>query len=218
MDIREFKPDIQGGEPMMRNMFGVLLLICGIFCITGAQATVQIDIDLTRQSMNVTSDQGSYKWPVSTARSGYATPTGRFSPYSLQTMHYSHKYHMSPMPHSIFFAGGYAIHGTYSVRELGHPASHGCIRLSPAHAAELFKMVKAEGASISISGTPPHSTMFAQTHKSHAHPHYYARARNPLEIYGGVVYQDAGTGMAYAPSRHPRATVRTWQADPYYPW
>jgi hypothetical protein len=202
----------------MRNMFGVLLLVCGIFCITGAQATVQIDIDLTRQSMNVTSDHGSYTWPVSTARSGYATPTGRFSPYSLQTMHYSRKYHMSPMPHSIFFAGGYAIHGTYSVAQLGRPASHGCIRLSPGHAAELFKMVKAEGASISISGTPPRSTMFAKVHKNHAHPHYYARTGDPLGIYGGTVYQDADTGMAYASSRHTHGNVRTWQADPYYHW
>ncbi len=208
----------------MRNMFGVLSIVCGLFCTTGAQATVQIDIDLTRQSMNVTSDSGSYTWPVSTARSGYATPTGRFSPYSLETMHYSRKYHMSPMPHSIFFAGGYAIHGTYSVRELGRPASHGCIRLSPGHAAELFKMVKAEGASISISGTPPHSTMFAEDRRSQAHSRryantrHYARTRDPLEIYGGVVYQDVDTGMSYAPSRRWRGNIRTWQADPYYQW
>jgi hypothetical protein len=201
----------------MRNVYGVLLMIFGVLCITGAHATVQIDIDLSRQSMNVTSNSGSYTWPVSTARSGYATPTGRFAPYSLQTMHYSRKYHMSPMPHSIFFAGGYAIHGTYSVRELGRPASHGCIRISPAHAAELFKMVKAEGASISISGTPPRSTMFAKVHRSHVH-HQYARMRVPAEIYGGGVYQDVYPGMAYAPSRRARGSVRTWQADPFYRW
>jgi hypothetical protein len=34
-------------------------------------------------------------------------------------MWYSRKYDMSPMPHSLFFRGGYAIHGTGSIRELG---------------------------------------------------------------------------------------------------
>jgi len=62
------------------------------------------------------------------------------------------------MPHSIFFAGGYAIHGTYETRSLGRPASHGCVRLSPAHAAVLYQMVQAEGARITISGSPPVKT------------------------------------------------------------
>jgi hypothetical protein len=76
-------------------------------------------------------------------------------------MHYSHKYHMSPMPYSIFFLGGYAIHGTYATGYLGRPASHGCVRLSTEHAAILFHMVQAEGARISISGTPPTSAIYA---------------------------------------------------------
>jgi L,D-transpeptidase catalytic domain len=49
-------------------------------------------------------------------------------------MWYSRKYHMSPMPHSLFFRGGYAIHGTGAIRQLGRPASHGCVRLHPANA------------------------------------------------------------------------------------
>jgi hypothetical protein len=49
------------------------------------------------------------------------------------------------MPHSIFFHGGYAIHGSYAISQLGGPASHGCVRLHPRDAATLFKMVKAEG-------------------------------------------------------------------------
>jgi lipoprotein-anchoring transpeptidase ErfK/SrfK len=67
-------------------------------------------------------------------------------------MHYSKKYDNAPMPHSIFFRGGYAIHGTYATGALGRPVSHGCVRLSPAHAAQLYDMVKREGARISISG------------------------------------------------------------------
>lgn len=139
----------------MRKLAGIVGLIGGIFWLSAAQATVRIDINLTTQTMSVQSANGSYTWSVSTARSGYVTPRGTFAPYSLQRMHYSHKYHMSPMPYSIFFAGGYAIHGTYSIAELGHPASHGCIRLAPANAEILYKLVQSEGAAISISGTPP---------------------------------------------------------------
>ncbi|MCX7900356.1 MAG: L,D-transpeptidase, partial [Methylocystis sp.] len=57
-------------------------------------------------------------------------------------------------PYSIFFRGGYAIHGTYATAQLGTPASHGCVRLSPAHAKMLYEMVQREGASISINGLP----------------------------------------------------------------
>jgi len=123
----------------------------------GAKATVRIHIDLSSQRMHVKSSRGSYVWPVSTARSGYRTPRGSFAPTGLQRMHYSSKYDMSPMPYSIFFRGGYAIHGTYAVGALGRPVSHGCVRLSPAHAARLFHMVQSEGARISISGSPPRS-------------------------------------------------------------
>jgi lipoprotein-anchoring transpeptidase ErfK/SrfK len=46
------------------------------------------------------------------------------------------------MPHSIFFSGGYAIHATPHTGALGRPASHGCVRLSPGHAATLYGIVK----------------------------------------------------------------------------
>jgi lipoprotein-anchoring transpeptidase ErfK/SrfK len=49
------------------------------------------------------------------------------------------------MPHSIFFRGGIAIHGTYETAGLGRPVSHGCVRLQPANAAALFGLVEHEG-------------------------------------------------------------------------
>ena len=49
------------------------------------------------------------------------------------------------MPWSVFFHGGYAIHGTYETRNLGQPVSHGCVRLRPEHAATFFAMVKEAG-------------------------------------------------------------------------
>ncbi len=123
-------------------------------CTAAARAEVVIDVDLTSQTMHVASAEGSYSWPVSTARAGFSTPRGHFAPTGLERMHYSKKYHNSPMPYSIFFRGGYAIHGTYATSALGTPASHGCVRLSPQHAQMLYEMVQREGASISIMGSP----------------------------------------------------------------
>lgn len=145
--------------------------------IVAANATVRIDIDLGAQRMHVESSTGSYDWPVSTARSGYHTPRGSYAPTGMHRMHYSRKYHMSPMPHSIFFRGGYAIHGSYETRSLGRPASHGCVRLEPANAALLYQMVEAEGASISITGTPPASKHHASGPRRHRHHASWRRVR-----------------------------------------
>lgn len=60
-------------------------------------------------------------------------------------MWYSRKYHMSPMPWSVFFHGGYAVHGTYAVKWLGRPASHGCVRLHPSNAMKLYQLVARYG-------------------------------------------------------------------------
>jgi lipoprotein-anchoring transpeptidase ErfK/SrfK len=57
----------------------------------------------------------------------------------------SRKYDMSPMPFSIFYHRGYAIHGTYAVKSLGRRASHGCVRLHPDNAAKLYSLVKEIG-------------------------------------------------------------------------
>ena len=105
-------------------------------------------IDVSSQTMTV-SKHGRvlYTWPVSTARKGYVTPRGQYKPTRMHKMWYSRKYDMSPMPYSIFFRGGYAIHGTNYVKQLGRPASHGCVRLHTANAARLYALVKEVGAS-----------------------------------------------------------------------
>ena len=127
------------------------MLVIAFFTQT-AKAETDITISKSRQRMIVNSSEGSYSWPVSTARRGYYTPTGTFYPYSLQPMHYSRKYDNAPMPHSIFFSGGYAIHATPHTGNLGRPASHGCVRLSPSNAATLYGIVKddREGTTIRI--------------------------------------------------------------------
>jgi lipoprotein-anchoring transpeptidase ErfK/SrfK len=108
-----------------------------------ANAKVVVRVDKSAQRMYVYVDGYlEHVWPVSTARGGYSTPTGSYHPTSLDRFHRSSRYHNSPMPHSIFFRGGYAIHGSYDTGRLGRPASHGCIRLHPEHASELYGLVR----------------------------------------------------------------------------
>jgi lipoprotein-anchoring transpeptidase ErfK/SrfK len=63
----------------------------------------------------------------------------------MHKMWHSRKYDMSPMPYSVFYHGGYAIHGTSYVKKLGRPASHGCVRLATANAAKFYSLVKQIG-------------------------------------------------------------------------
>ena len=127
------------------------LLIAAMLFATPAAAETNITISKSHQLMQVDSDYGSYQWRVSTARKGYYTPTGTFHPYSLQLMHYSKKYDNARMPHSIFFSGGYAIHATPHVSNLGRPASHGCVRLHPDNASTLYGIVSRDRSDTRIT-------------------------------------------------------------------
>ncbi len=111
-----------------------------------AEAGVLVRVDRATQTMEVSVDGAHlYSWKVSTARRGYRTPTGVFHPQMLAARWFSHVYDNAPMPHAIFFRGGFAIHGSYEISRLGGPASHGCIRLHPHDAAILFGLVEREG-------------------------------------------------------------------------
>jgi L,D-transpeptidase catalytic domain len=123
-----------------------------------AQASVLITVDKSAQRLFVTIDGAPrYEWPVSTAREGYTTPNGVYRPQRLARKWYSRKYDWSPMPYSIFFDGGYAIHGSYEEARIGRPASHGCVRLHPADAAVLFHLVERnlDDTSIVVTGERP---------------------------------------------------------------
>lgn len=128
-----------------------LLVTLMMLASAPASAATNITVDKSTQTMTVETENGSYQWPVSTARRGYHTPTGIFRPYSLQKMHYSKKYDNAPMPNSIFFSGGYAIHATPHVGNLGRPASHGCIRIHPTNAAKLFDIVSKDKSETTIT-------------------------------------------------------------------
>ncbi len=110
------------------------------------QSGVLAKIDLSAQRMNVYQNgRLKYTWKVSTARKGYRTPLGNYRPTRMHKRYFSKKYYNSPMPYSVFFHGGYAIHGTNAVKRLGRVASHGCIRLHTKNAAKLYSMIKRNG-------------------------------------------------------------------------
>lgn len=87
------------------------------------------------------------RWAISSARPGYNTPRGSFGVTRTARVYFSKKYDNAPMPNSVFFLGGYAIHGTNQTASLGRPASHGCVRLAPANAEAFYNLVQKYGPS-----------------------------------------------------------------------
>jgi len=130
-----------------RIAFPFAAIIAVVTLAQVAHANVMIIIDKSAQKMTVTvNGEDRYTWPVSTGRDGYDTPSGDFQPFRMEKDHFSREWDDAPMPNSIFFTKiGHAIHGTYEVRNLGRPASHGCVRLSTQNAATLYALVKDEG-------------------------------------------------------------------------
>ena len=149
-------PSNSGRCMQMRCCFAAVILS---LAASGASANVLIFVDKSSQRMAVSVDSAPrYQFVVSTGRAGYGTPTGTYHPQRLERTWFSKEYYNSPMPYSIFFHGGYAIHGSYEINRLGGPASHGCIRLHPQNAAALFALVKQQGidaTTIVVSGQNP---------------------------------------------------------------
>src|SRR3954464_6967717 len=130
----------------MRSFLIAVTALTLLSC-TSAEAKVSITVDKDSQQMAVAVDGVErYHWPVSTGIPSYETPNGSFRTFRMEEDHYSKEFDDAPMPHSIFFTKiGHAIHGTDSEGKLGTPASHGCVRLSRAHASTLYALVKSEG-------------------------------------------------------------------------
>src|SRR5215470_1455470 len=112
-----------------------------------AASSILINIDKSTQRMTVFLDGvEKFDWPVSTGRRGYSTPSGTFTPLSMNEIWYSKEWDNAPMPHAIFFMkDGHAIHGSYEVRHLGKAVSHGCVRISPQNATTLYTLVEKTG-------------------------------------------------------------------------
>ena len=109
---------------------------------TPAAAEILINISKSSQRMSVLVDgSANYNWLVSTGTARYTTPSGAYRPQWMAKKWRSRQYNNAPMPHSIFFYKGYAIHGTTEIKKLGKVASHGCVRLHPDNAEKLYSLV-----------------------------------------------------------------------------
>jgi len=136
-------------------------------------AAVLINIDKTNQKMTVLLDGvETYDWPVSTGRAGYSTPSGTYTASSMNESWYSKQWDNAPMPHSIFFMkDGHAIHGSYDMKNLGKPVSHGCVRISPENAATLYALVAENGlenTQVVLTGVTPGGEF--KSARGHANP------------------------------------------------
>lgn len=128
----------------MRRLYGCAIAAAALLVsLAPARANLLISVDKSRQQMTVTVDgDPRYVWPVATGMARYDTPNGQFKPFRMEKEHYSREWDDAPMPYSIFFTkDGHAIHGT-NHKITGAPASHGCVRLSTKHAAQLWALVK----------------------------------------------------------------------------
>jgi hypothetical protein len=101
------------GAVMRRFIVAAFLAVLSLTVLAAAdraEAGVRVRIDRASQTMAVIVDgMHRYTWPVSTGRRGYGTPTGVFHPQMLAARWFSRRYYHSPMPHAIFFHGGFAI-------------------------------------------------------------------------------------------------------------
>jgi len=183
----------------MKFLGAILAASAMMWATSGAEAGVSIKVDKTAQRMTVEVDgRVAHVWPVSTARSGYVTPSGSYRPQRLHRMWYSQKYDNSPMPYAIFFSGGYAIHGTGAIGSLGRPASHGCVRLAPGHAATLYSLVQQHGPGatrIQLYGNP-------------------RRSEPTVARYEG---RKVRASVAHGPSRPGKAKQATWRVASFEP-
>src|SRR3954464_9954348 len=197
----------------MRSLIVALAGLALAAC-TSAEAKVAITVDKDNQHMTVAVDGVErYRWPVSTGIPSYETPNGSFRTFRMEEDHYSKEFDDAPMPHSIFFTKiGHAIHGTDSEGKLGTPASHGCVRLSRAHASTLYALVKSEGVlnpTVTLTG----SSQVALARNPKPRSGTAVARRDTTPQYRGPQYDAAGDPVVITPQ--PRQLAPQAQADGY---
>jgi hypothetical protein len=90
---------------------GSFVTLASVMAATPGLAEVVVSIDKSSQRMSVSVDGAPrHSWAVSTGTGG-GPPSGVYRPQRLERSWRSRKFGWAPMPHAIFFHGGYAIHG-----------------------------------------------------------------------------------------------------------
>ncbi|MFM6152674.1 MAG: L,D-transpeptidase [Cuspidothrix sp.] len=100
-----------------------------------------IQIDLSKQNLIAwEGDKPVYSITISSGKR--STPT-RIGTFKIQTRLKKARmrgrgYDVRNVPHTMYYQGGYAIHGADWHKRFGTPVSHGCVNLAPNHAKWVF--------------------------------------------------------------------------------
>jgi hypothetical protein len=123
---------------------------------------MQIFISINQQKLHLYSNGGKIaETLVATGVPEHPTPLGAFSIVQKQLLHHSNIYSGAPMPYMERITwSGVALHEGVN---LGHPASHGCIRMSHDFAVRLYAVSKL-GAEVFITNSELAPQEFADPH------------------------------------------------------
>jgi L,D-transpeptidase catalytic domain len=198
-------------RPLLMLVASLTLLAVG-----PAHAKVYITVDKDAQMMTIAVDGVErYHWPVSSGNPSHETPSGTFRAFRMEEDHYSKEFDDAPMPHSIFFTKiGHAIHGTDSEGRLGSPVSHGCVRLSRAHAAILYALVEEQGV-LNTTVTLTGSSVVALARNPRGRQDNATARSDPYQQYGSQ-YDSTGEPVLLAPQAAPRRIIPQVRADDGY--
>ena len=105
-----------------------------------ADRWIQVDISdqrlLAYENGNVVFD-----YTVSTGKPGFRTLPGSFNVYRMyeETRMRGYDYDTPDVPWTMYYSGGFAIHGAYWHENFGTPVSHGCVNLPVEQAKALYE-------------------------------------------------------------------------------
>jgi lipoprotein-anchoring transpeptidase ErfK/SrfK len=146
-----------------RRRFGLSLLLClgtvglGMTPVVPVVAAVQTEtqemtalkqtsrrwIEVNVATQRLVAWEGRtpvYAVVVSTGTDSHPTLAGSFavqSKYRTARMQ-GEDYDVPDVPYTMYYSGGYAIHGAYWHRRFGTPVSHGCVNVAVDHAKWLY--------------------------------------------------------------------------------
>lgn len=101
-----------------------------------------IEVNLTTQQIIAwEGDQPVFSFMTSTGLPNTPTVEGEFHIYwkLKSTLMTGPGYYLPEVPYTMYFYGGYALHGTYWHDNFGQPMSHGCVNLETGNAQKLFE-------------------------------------------------------------------------------
>ncbi len=139
---------------MSRKKYFVSILMVLVFIPVLLFAKKEVLIDLSLQKVYAMEDgMIVFDGRISSGKSGYETPTGKFAVLQKKRKHKSNLYPKpdggAKMPYMMRLTwDGIAMHQGYVPKK---PASHGCIRLQRRFAKKLFQWVD-KGTPVSVEG------------------------------------------------------------------